>query len=86
MSETLDDQTIDKYLDQYLSNLGSGNDKDNNERKLKVKAATIMDLLSDDLMDHLSGDDTTLKKDDISKSDKNSKLSDQKRSDMKDEL
>lgn len=92
LSETLDDQTIDKYLDQYLSGLGGGSDDDNNnERKQKVKAATIMDLLADDLMEHLSGDDEPLKKDDISKKDasKSDKTSDSKKSDnvnVKDEL
>ena len=91
MSETLDDQTIDKYLDQYLSALGGDdNDNNNNERKQKVKAATIMDLLADDLMEHLSGDEETLKSDN-SKSDKTTKTSDMKKSDnekvdVKDEL
>ena len=90
LSETLDDQTIDKYLDQYLSALGGDDDNDNNERKQKVKAATIMDLLADDLMEHLSGDEETLKSDN-SKSDKNTKTSDAKKSDsekvdVKDEL
>ena len=91
MSETLDDQTIDKYLDQYLSALGGDdNDNNNNERKQKVKAATIMDLLADDLMEHLSGDEETLKSDN-SNSDKTTKTSDNKKSDsekadVKDEL
>ena len=85
----MDDQTIDKYLDQYLSALGGDdNDNINNERKQKVKAATIMDLLADDLMEHLSGDEETSKSDN-SKSDKTTKTSDVKKSDkvdVKDEL
>jgi hypothetical protein len=61
LSDTLDDQTIDKLLDQYLASLGSSNDEssdsdfgnDLKERRRKVKAASIMNLLTDDLMEHL---------------------------------
>ena len=58
LSDTLDDKTIDKLLDQYLASLGSATDlEDENglkERRLKVKAASIMNLLTDDLLEHLN--------------------------------
>ena len=47
LSETLDDEVIDKLLDQFLA---SATNKDD-ERKQKVKAASIINLLSDDLIE-----------------------------------
>lgn len=50
LSETLDDDVIDKLLDQFLASATSKDDG----RKQKVKAASIINLLADDLMEQIS--------------------------------
>lgn len=56
LSETLDDDVIDKLLDQFLASAANKDD----ERKQKVKAASIISLLADDLKEQIwTGDIVT---------------------------
>ena len=57
LSETLDDDIIDKLLDQFLASAANEDD----ERKQKVKAASIINLLTDDLIEQFATSDKVTK-------------------------
>ena len=77
LSETLDDDVIDKLLDQFVASTAASNSKDNaDDRKRKVKAASIINLLADDLMEQFSSGDRLARNEDDSEMGKTDSKSD----------